>query len=68
MFHSSHCISKIRPFVIYDKIHNVDAVRRLLGQSSFTIMSVYLVVRDNSALKLAMNIKIGFEDNVNYIS
>ena len=53
MFHSSHSIRKIRPSVIYDKIHNVDVVRRLLGQSSVTTMSVYLGVSDNSALELA---------------
>ena len=58
MFHSSHSIRKIRPSVIYDKTHNVDAVRKLLVQSSFTTMNVYLGVSDNSALEIARNIKI----------
>jgi hypothetical protein len=58
MFHSSHSMRKPKPSVIYDKTHNVDAVRRLLGQSSVTAMSAYLVVSDNSALELARNINI----------
>ena len=36
-----------------NKTHNVDAVRRLLGQSSVTATSAYLGVSDNSALELA---------------
>ena len=68
MFQSSHSIRKTRSSVIYDKTHNVDAVRRLLGQSSVTTMSVYLGVSDKSALELARNIKIWFEGYMNYIS
>ena len=49
---------KIRHPVIYDKTHNVDTERKLLGQSSITTMSVYLRVSDNSALELARNIKV----------
>ena len=49
---------KTKPSVIYDKTHNVDAVRRLLGQSSVTATSAYLGVSDNSALELARNITI----------
>ena len=58
MFPSSHSISKTKLLVIYDKKHNVDAVRRLLGQSSVTTMSVYLGMNDNSAWELVRNIKI----------
>jgi len=49
---------KTKPSVIYDKTHNVDAIRRLLGQSSITATSAYLGVSDNSALELARNINI----------
>ena len=36
----------------------VDAVRRLLGQSSITATSAYLGVSDNSALELARSINV----------
>jgi hypothetical protein len=36
----------------------VDAVRRLLGQSSVTATSAYLGVSDNSALELARSINV----------
>ena len=49
---------KTKPSVIYFKTHNVDAIRRLLGQSSVTATSAYLGVSDNSALELARNINI----------
>jgi len=49
---------KTKPSVIYDKTLNVDAVRRLLGQSSVTATSAYLGVSDNSALDLARTINI----------
>ena len=39
--------------VIYEKTKNIDAVRRLLGHSSFTATSSYIGVTDNSALDLA---------------
>ena len=38
--------------------HDVDAVRRLLGQSSVTATSAYLGVTDNSALELAKSINL----------
>ena len=44
--------------VIYEKTKNVDAVRRLLGQSSVTATSAYLGVSDNSALELARSISV----------
>ena len=44
--------------VIYEKTKNIDAVRRLLGHSSVTATSSYIVVTDNSVLDLARNIKI----------
>jgi len=44
--------------VIYAKTDNVDAVRRLLGQSSVTATSSYLGFSDNSALELARTINI----------
>ena len=56
--YSTHSMRKPKPSVIYDKTHNVDAVRRLLGQSSVTVTSAYLGVSDNSALELARTINI----------
>ena len=56
--YSTHSMRKTKPSVIYDKTHNVDAVRRLLGQSSVTATSSYLGVTDNSALELARTINI----------
>ena len=49
----STLIRKTNPSVIYEKTHNIDTVRRLLGQSSVTATSAYLGVSDNSALELA---------------
>jgi integrase len=51
--YSTHSMRKTKPSVIYEQTHNVDAVRRLLGQSSVTATSAYLGVSDNSALELA---------------
>ena len=56
--YSTHSMRKTKPSVIYDKTHNVDAVRRLLGQQSVTATSSYLGVTDNSALELARSINI----------
>ena len=56
--YSTHSMRKTKPSVIYEKTHNVDAVRRLLGQSSVTATSSYLGVTDNSALELARTINI----------
>jgi integrase len=56
--YSTHSMRKTKPSVIYDKTHNVDDVRRLLGQSSVTATSSYLGVTDNSALELARSINI----------
>ena len=56
--YSTHSMRKTKPSVIYDKTHNVDAVRRLLGQSSITATSAYLGVSDNSALELARSINV----------
>jgi integrase len=56
--YSTHSMRKTKPSVIYDKTHNVDDVRRLLGQSSVTDTSSYLGVTDNSALELARSINI----------
>ena len=38
--------------VFYEKTKNIDAVRRLLGHSSFTATSSYIGVTDNYALDL----------------
>ena len=54
--YSTHSMRKTKPSVIYQRTNNVDAVRRLLGQSSVTATSAYLGVSDNSALELARNI------------
>jgi integrase len=51
--YSTHSLRKTKASVIYDKTKNVDAVRRLLGQSSVTATSAYLGVTDESALDLA---------------
>ena len=56
--YSTHSMRKTKASVIYEQTHNVDAVRRLLGQSSITATSAYLGVSDNSALDLARNINI----------
>ena len=56
--YSTHSLRKSKPTVIYNRTKNVDAVRRLLGQSSITATSAYLGVTDNSALELARNINI----------
>ena len=55
---STHSMRKTNASVIYDKTKNVDAVRRLLGQSSVTATSAYLGVTDESALDLARTINI----------
>ena len=55
---STHSMRKTKASVIYDKTKNVDAVRRLLGQSSVTATSAYIGVTDNSALELARNINV----------
>ena len=56
--YSTHSMRETKPSVIYAKTHNVDVVRRLLGQSSVTATSAYLGVTDNSTLGLARNINI----------
>ena len=56
--YSTHSMRKTKPSVIYEKTHNVDAIRRLLGQSSVTATSAYLGVSDNSALELARSINV----------
>ena len=56
--YASHSIRKIKPTVIYNQTRNIDAVRRLLGQSSVTATQSYISVTDNSALELARNINV----------
>jgi hypothetical protein len=56
--YSTHCIRKTKSSVIYDRTKNVDAVRRLLGQSLVTATSAYLGISDESALDLARTINI----------
>ena len=56
--YSTHSMRKTKSSVIYEKTKNVDAVRRLLGQSSVTATSAYLGVSDNSALELARSISV----------
>ena len=55
---STHSMRKTKASVFYDRTKNVDAVRRLLGQSSVTATSAYLGVTDNSALDLARQYSI----------
>ena len=56
--YSTHSMRKTKPSVIYQRTNNVDAIRRLLGQSSVTATSAYLGVSDNSALELARSINV----------
>jgi integrase len=56
--YSTHSLRKTKPSVIYEKTHNVDAVRRLLGQSSITATNEYLGVTDNASLDLARTINV----------
>ena len=56
--YASHSIRKIKPTIIYNQTRNIDAVRRLLGQSSVTTTSAYLGVTDNSALELSRTINV----------
>ena len=56
--YSTHSVRKTKSSVIYDRTKNVDAVRRLLGQSSVTATSAYLGISDESALDLARSINI----------
>lgn len=56
--YSTHSVRKCKSSVIYEKTKNVDAVRRLLGQSSVTATSSYLGITDSSALDLARNINV----------
>jgi len=56
--YSTHSMRKSKASLIYEKTKNVDAVRRLLGQSSVTATSAYLGVTDNSALDLARQYSI----------
>ena len=51
--YSTHSMRKTKASVIYIETKDVDAVRRLLGQSSVIATSAYLGVTDNSALQLA---------------
>ena len=56
--YSTHSMRKVKATVIYNKTKNIDAVRRLLGQSSVTATSAYIGVTDNSALELARSINV----------
>ena len=56
--YSTHSIRKSKPTLIYNKTKNVDAVRRLLGQSSVTATREYLGTSDESSLDLARTINI----------
>jgi len=56
--YSTHSIRKSKPTLIYNKTKNVDAVRRLLRQSSVTATNTYLGTSDESSLDLARTINI----------
>ena len=56
--YSTHSMRKTKPSVIYQRTNNVDAIRRLLGQSSVTATSAYLGVSDNYALELSRKINV----------
>ena len=55
---STHSMRKSKASLIYEQTHDVDAVRRLLGQGSVTATSAYLGVTDNSSLELAKSINL----------
>lgn len=55
---STHSMRKSKASAIYEETHDVDAVRRLLGQSSINAVNAYLGVTDNSALELAKSINL----------
>ena len=55
---STHSMRKSKATAIYEETHDVDAVRRLLGQSSVTATCAYLGVSDESALDLAKSINL----------
>jgi len=55
---SSHSMRKTKATYLYNKTKNVEAVRRLLGQSSVTAVSRYLGVKDSDATELAKSINI----------
>ena len=56
--YASHSIRKIKPTIIFNQTRNIDAVRRLLGQSSVTATSAYLGTSDESSLDLARTINV----------
>ena len=56
--YASHSVRKCKSAIIFNKTRNIDAVRRLLGQSSVTATSAYLGVTDNSALELARTVNV----------
>ena len=56
--YSTHSLRKCKPVKIYNITKNVDAVRRLLGQSSVTATSAYLGITDESSLDLARTINV----------
>jgi integrase len=55
---SSHTMRKTKASAIYAQTKNVEAVRRLLGQSSVVATSAYLGVSNNDATDLAKSINI----------
>ena len=56
--YSTHSMRRIKPSEINYNTHNVDVVRRLLGQSSISDTITYLGVSDSSALELVKSITI----------
>ena len=55
---SSHSLRKTKASVLYNRTHNVEAVRRLLGHQSCAATSSYLGVEDSDATNLAKSINI----------
>ena len=55
---SSHSMRKTKASHLYNVTKNVEAVRRLLGQSSVTATSSYLGVKDSDATDLARSINL----------
>jgi hypothetical protein len=56
--YASRSVKNCKSSKIFNKTRNIDAVRRLLGQSSVTATSAYLGVTDNSALELARTVNV----------
>ena len=56
--YSTLSIRRTKSSLIYQKTHNVEVCRRLLGHANITATSAYLGIEDSDALEVARNINI----------